>query len=75
MKFRIRFADQVVGAFLLLAVLGIAAILVLVGINQRWFAKDYVFRSRFDSAGTWRSLPPNSARTGTSTLPSVGAGS
>ncbi len=51
MKFRIRFADQVVGAFLLLAVLGVAAILVLVGINQRWFAKDYTFRSRFDSAG------------------------
>jgi phospholipid/cholesterol/gamma-HCH transport system substrate-binding protein len=51
MKFRIRFADQVVGAFLLLAVLFVAAILVLVGINQRWFAKDYTFRSRFDSAG------------------------
>jgi len=51
MKFRIRFADQVVGAFLLLAALGVAAILVLVGINQRWFAKDYTFRSRFDSAG------------------------
>jgi phospholipid/cholesterol/gamma-HCH transport system substrate-binding protein len=51
MKFRIRFADQVVGAFLLLAVLAVAAILVLVGINQRWFAKDYTFRSRFESAG------------------------
>ena len=51
MKFRIRFADQIVGAFLLLAVLGVAVILVLVGINQRWFAKDYTFQSRFDSAG------------------------
>ncbi|MCX7028674.1 MAG: MlaD family protein [Spirochaetes bacterium] len=51
MKFRIRFADQLVGVFLLIAVLAIAAILVFVGINQRWFAKNYEFRSRFDSAG------------------------
>jgi phospholipid/cholesterol/gamma-HCH transport system substrate-binding protein len=51
MKFRIRYADQLVGVFLLLAVLAIAVILVFLGINQRWFAKDYEFRSRFDSAG------------------------
>jgi phospholipid/cholesterol/gamma-HCH transport system substrate-binding protein len=51
MKFRIRFADQLVGAFLLLAALAVAVILVFVGINQRWFAKNYEFRSRFDSAG------------------------
>ena len=51
MKFRIRYADQLVGLFLLLAVLAIAVILVFVGINQRWFAKNYQFRSRFDSAG------------------------
>jgi phospholipid/cholesterol/gamma-HCH transport system substrate-binding protein len=51
MKFRIRYADQLVGLFLLLAVLAIAVILVFLGINQRWFAKDYEFRSRFDSAG------------------------
>ena len=50
MKFRIRYADQLVGVFLLLAVLAIAVILVFLGINQRWFAKDYQFRSRFDSA-------------------------
>lgn len=51
MKFRIRFADQLVGAFLLLALLAVAVILVFLGINQRWFARNYVFRSRFDSAG------------------------
>jgi phospholipid/cholesterol/gamma-HCH transport system substrate-binding protein len=50
MKFRIRFADQLVGAFLLAALLAVAVILVFVGINQRWFAKNYGFRSRFDSA-------------------------
>ncbi len=47
MRFRIRFADQIVGAFLLLVLLGAGAALVLVGANQRWFAKNYSFRSRF----------------------------
>ncbi len=47
MKFKIRFADQIVGLFLLVGVLGVAAILILIGINQRWFAKNYYFTSRF----------------------------
>ncbi len=51
MKFRIRFAHQIVGIFVLLAILGIAAILILLGINQRWFAKDYYYWSTFNSAG------------------------
>lgn len=50
MKFRIRFADQVVGIFVLLAIAGIVVILVFIGINQRWFAKDYYFTSKFPSA-------------------------
>lgn len=49
MRFRIRFADQIVGCFVLLAVVGIAAILVFMGTNQRWFAKNYHFQSRFAS--------------------------
>jgi phospholipid/cholesterol/gamma-HCH transport system substrate-binding protein len=49
MKFKIRFADQIVGLFILLAVLGVAAILIFVGINQRWFAKNYYFTTRFAS--------------------------
>jgi phospholipid/cholesterol/gamma-HCH transport system substrate-binding protein len=51
MKFKIRFADQIVGIFVLLAIIAIAAILIFVGINQRWFARNYDFTSRFDSAG------------------------
>jgi phospholipid/cholesterol/gamma-HCH transport system substrate-binding protein len=50
MKFRIRFADQIVGVFLVVAMLAVAVIVVFVGVNQRWFAKNYRFRSRFDSA-------------------------
>lgn len=49
MKFRIRFAEQVVGAFVLLAIAFLAAILILMGANQRWFEKNYYFSSRFVS--------------------------
>lgn len=51
MKFRVRFAHQIVGIFVLLAILAVAAILILLGINQRWFAKDYHYWSVFKSAG------------------------
>ncbi len=50
MKFRIRFAQQIVGVFVLLAVVGLAAILILLGANQRWFAKNYYYNSQFKSA-------------------------
>src|SRR6056297_750641 len=50
MKFKIRFADQIVGVFVFLAILALAGILILMGFNQRWFAKDYFFTSRFQSA-------------------------
>lgn len=50
MKFKIRFADQIVGAFVLLALAMLAVVLILMGTNQRWFAKDYYFSSRFPSA-------------------------
>ncbi len=49
MKLRIRFAEQVVGAFVLLAIVGVGVILVFIGINQRWFARNYYFISRFAS--------------------------
>jgi len=50
MKFRIRFAEQVVGVFILVAILGVGAALVFLGLNQRWFARNYSFWSRFASA-------------------------
>jgi phospholipid/cholesterol/gamma-HCH transport system substrate-binding protein len=50
MRFRIRFADKIVGIFILLAILGVAAALILLGLNQRWFARNYVFWTRFASA-------------------------
>ena len=50
MRFRIRFADKIVGIFILLAILGVAAALILLGLNQRWFARNYAYWSRFASA-------------------------
>lgn len=50
MKFRIRFAEQIVGLFVLIAIFSLSLLLVMMGINQRWFAKEYHFISRFDSA-------------------------
>ena len=50
MKFRIKYAQQVVGFFLLVSVLALVVVLVFMGANQRWFARNYVFFSRFSSA-------------------------
>lgn len=50
MKFRIKHADQVVGAFIILAIVALMAALVFVGINKRWFAKNYYFKTEFNSA-------------------------
>lgn len=49
MKFQIRFADQIVGLFIILALLSVIFILIMMGINQRWFAKDYNYTSNFKS--------------------------
>ena len=50
MKFRIRFADQVVGFFIIFAILAIVVVIFLLGSKQRWFAKDYIYKTYFDSA-------------------------
>ena len=50
MKFKIRFADQIVGVFVLAAIAAVVAVLVLIGVNQRWFARNYAFTSTFSSA-------------------------
>jgi phospholipid/cholesterol/gamma-HCH transport system substrate-binding protein len=50
MKFKIKFADQIVGLFILVAVVFFAVIVILIGANQRWFAKDYSFVTQFQSA-------------------------
>ena len=50
MRFKIRFADQIVGIFVLAAIAAVVVVVVLIGVNQRWFARNYSFTSRFSSA-------------------------
>lgn len=50
MKFHIKYADRVVGAFIVLAALLLCSSVFVIGANQRWFARDYRFSTRFDSA-------------------------
>ncbi len=50
MKFKIQYADQIVGIFSILAVFCLSVLLIFMGINQRWFQKNYYFNTRFLSA-------------------------
>ena len=50
MKFGFRHADKFVGFFVLIAMVFITAAVVVTGVNKRWFAKDYEYFSRFNSA-------------------------
>ncbi|MDR1429228.1 MAG: MlaD family protein [Spirochaetaceae bacterium] len=50
MKFRIRFADQIVGLFLILALASLAFVIVMLGGKQRWFARDYLYKTYLESA-------------------------
>jgi len=50
MKLPIRFADQIVGAFIILAIGILIFVIFMLGSNQRWFSRDYYFKSYFNSA-------------------------
>jgi phospholipid/cholesterol/gamma-HCH transport system substrate-binding protein len=50
MKFSIRFADQIVGAFIILALGIIIFVIFMLGSNQRWFSRDAYFYTYFPSA-------------------------
>ncbi|MDR0670034.1 MAG: MlaD family protein [Treponema sp.] len=50
MKFIIRFADQVVGVLIVIALAALVAVILFLGSGQRWFARDYQFITYFDSA-------------------------
>jgi phospholipid/cholesterol/gamma-HCH transport system substrate-binding protein len=50
MKFSIRFADQIVGAFIILAMVILVFAIFMLGSNQRWFSRDYNFKTYFPTA-------------------------
>lgn len=50
MKFSIRFADQIVGALIILALGMLIFVIFMLGSSQRWFSRDYYYKSYFPSA-------------------------
>ncbi|MDR2941337.1 MAG: MlaD family protein [Treponema sp.] len=50
MKFTIRFADKIVGTLVVIALAMLIVVIFMLGKNQRWFAKDYKYKSYFASA-------------------------
>jgi len=50
-KFKIRFADQIVGFFVILSLLSLVFVTVMLGRTQRWFARDVSFYTTLPSAG------------------------
>ena len=41
MKFKIKHADQIVGLFSLIAIVGLIALIFSIGVTQKWFEKKY----------------------------------
>jgi len=56
MKFSIRFADQIVGVLVILALAIVVFVLFMLGRSQRWFARDIQYKTYFTSAA---GLSPN----------------
>lgn len=50
MKFKIRYADQIVGILAIFAVLALVFVVFMLGSKQRWFARDYRFTATFETA-------------------------
>ena len=51
MKFKIRFADQIVGFFIILSLVSLVFVIVMLGRSQRWFSKDVSYTTILPSAG------------------------
>ncbi len=50
MTFKFRYADRIVGIFILVALLFVLFMLVIAGVNRQWFAHKYLYHTRFTSA-------------------------
>ena len=58
MKFTIRFADQIVGALIILALGILIFVVFMIGRNQRWFSRDYQYITYLHSAsGVNQNMP------------------
>lgn len=50
MKFRIRYADRIVGFLVIVALVSLVLVIFLLGSRQRWFARDFQYKTYADSA-------------------------
>ncbi len=50
MTFKFRYADRIVGIFILVALSFVLFMLIVAGVNRQWFAHKYHYYSRFSSA-------------------------
>jgi len=50
MKFSIRFSDQIVGTLVILALAMLIFVIFMIGTSQRWFVRDYQYKTYFSSA-------------------------
>jgi phospholipid/cholesterol/gamma-HCH transport system substrate-binding protein len=58
MKLTIRFADQIVGGLIILALGIVVFVIFMLGSNQRWFSRDYRYKTYFNSAaGLSQNMP------------------
>ena len=58
MKFSIRFADKIVGTLVILALAMLIFVIFMLGSNQRWFVRDYIYITYLNSAS---GVSPNMA--------------
>lgn len=49
MKFKIRYADKIVGLFSLLALAGLICFIFLIGAKQNWFVKKSIYHTYFET--------------------------
>lgn len=50
MKFKIRYADQIVGILAIIAIVALVVVIFMLGSKQRWFARDYRYFTTFETA-------------------------
>lgn len=58
MKFKIKYADQIVGILTIFAIIALIVVIFMLGSKQRWFAKNYDYNTTFETgAGLSPGMP------------------
>ena len=58
MKLTVRFADRIVGGFIILALAALIFVVFMLGSSQRWFSRDYQYKCYLTSAaGLSQNMP------------------